>query len=373
MVALGHPYFTPISPAGQVVQKRILSIDVKREQDDDATNGASELCVVYEIANPYKHPVSVTIQSGLALLYQFGAGTKEKKKPELHVVPSTVTDRSKGEILYVADETANAVGTAGVQRIHVGTGIPNYGNAIAVNRTLVPGSSLKVEARTAVPTGVERMILVDAMVDSDRPYGLYPQLLDSEDEATAVPPPIRVYKGANFDANTQRIRLAGLESLARIDGRRGQRSEPDSSSRAKRLYDYLTKIRRRVANRGVRQLLLCTATGVLLATSMFARYALAGLNQAMIVEAGRIAAIVVLALLTAAGVRGARITLAVAFLLSGLFALIQVVTLVIQGSVGSSILLTEATAIPTLYVLCSAIVTLSAPIRSLQTKKQRAE
>ena len=361
-VGLGSAYFTPISPLGHVVEKRVLAVDVEKDRSESEEPSLSELRVVYELTNPYAYPVPVPIQSGLALLYQFGDRGDRGRKPELHVVPSTVTDQSHGELLYVADDTAGAVGTAAVQRLHVGTGVPNYRHALAVNRTLVPGSTLRIEARASVPDGVNRMILVDAMVGPDRPYGLYPQLLDDEAEENQIPPAIRVYDGAEFDEEQPRVRLPDVAPAGGLGTGPAERGGflPRWISRER-----FDQLRRALSNQGMRQLLFCAATGVLLSSSMLARYAIAGNQQPVMVEAGRIVAIIVLSLLLGGGLRGSRWVLGAAYLLSGLFSLVQVLSLVLDGAIDPVFLLTEVTVIPILYVMCSAIILLSPAVRAL--------
>jgi hypothetical protein len=362
---------------GQVVEKRILSVEVVRggapgefevEETDEA--GRPELAVVYELTNPYRFPVPVPIQSGLSVLYQYGSRGESGRKPELHVVPSTVTDHSHGELVYLADDGATAAGTAAVQRYHLGTGVPNYRHALAVNRTLVPGASLTIEARAPIPDRVERLILVDAMAGPDRPYGLYPQLLDDEKKPEQSPPPIRLYEGALFEADPPRIHIRPPEP--------GRPSRRQRQKREDRLPRWLTperyaQLQTVLGNAGRLQILAIAIAAGVLALSMLARYAIVGHRIGMFVEAGRVIAFGLLAAGLLGGIRAARWLFAGALAFSGLFALANVLSLLLRGALDPRLLLTELTLIPILYLVGSAVIALSPAVRAVARPDQDAE
>lgn len=364
----GRAYYMPISAEGQVIEKQIVSVRVTRERDEseveDPVPEAPELRVVYTLTNPYAHPVPVPIQSGLTILYQYAKSARGQQKPELHVVPSTVTDQSHGEILYLADDAATAAGTAAVQRYHLGTGVPNYRHALAVSRTLVPGATLTIEAHAQIPERVERMILVDTMVGPDRPYGIYPQLLDEEKNPDQTPPPIRLYEGALFQDDPPHVQLP-------------RRIGDERARRGPRLPRWLTAERysqlRTVFGNAARQRVVAVSViATILSTSMLVRYAILGQTIPIVVEGVRIALIGAFAGLLVRGVRAARWILAGILGASGLFSMGQMLSLVVRGTLEPAFLLTELTLIPMLYLLCSGVIAISPAIRSL-TRQERNE
>ena len=357
-------YYTPISTDGQVVEKHVDSIQVSREET------SPRIVVSYTLTNPYDHPVVVPIQSGLTLLYEYqdreadgdGDGNEEEsseRKPELHVVPATVTRHEDDEVLYVADEPSAVFGTTAIQRQHLGTGIPNYRHPVAISITLVPGDSIELQATAHLPPQVARMILVDTMVGPEQPYGLYPQLLEHPSSEGRIPPPLRVYKGASFQTDPPYVKLPANDEPA-------QRQKPLPRWLNPRRFARLQEVLR---HSGRMWSYAVTIGAVLLSASLVLRLVLAGLPERITVDAVRTVAFALLGAGTVAGSRTSRIMFVLALAASGLVGLVRVVVAVTAGSLEASILLTGATSIPILYLVGAAILLVSPAVRAHTTKQ----
>ena len=342
-------YYTPISIDGQVVEKRVDAITVSREQPKP------RVTVRYTLTNPYDHPVSIPIQSGLTLLYEYSQTGEAARGPELHVVPASVTRPGSGELLYAAEEPGSGFGTTAVQRQHLGTGIPNYRHPITESITAVPGDSLVLEAAAEIPTMVERMILVDAMVGPERPYGIYPQLLDHPTSRGRVPPPLRVYEGAVFTPDPPHVRIRrppdpAARRLSRLPGWIG----PGRYERLRRLFGHPGRV-------------WCCAVGVaavLLALSDVTRWVIAGATEAALVESARTVIFVLLTVGIARGNRLFRLGFSVALASSAAGGLVQTCVAIVRALAPATILLTEAALIPILYGIGASILLFSRSVRS---------
>ena len=341
MVRGNRSYYTPISADGQVVEKRVDSIEVSRDDDTPL------VAVSYTLSNPYTHPVTVPIQSGLTMLYQYSQTDDDPRDPELHVVPATVTRHSNGELLYVANESDAVFGTTVIQRRHLGTGIPNYRHPVAVRITLVPGDSVELEARATIPARVQRMILVDAMVGPDQPYGIYPQLLQHPTNEDRVPPPLRLYQGASFRNDPPHVEMPP----------RNRRQHP----RAIRLPRWLSPDRFEQLQRALQQTgrLWSYAIGiaaVLLSLSVAVRMILSGLTTAAVAEGARAAGFALLAAGTIRRHRMARHAFVGALAVSALEGLARLAIAIVREIVTARSLLTEAAFIPILYLAGAALL-----------------
>jgi hypothetical protein len=347
-------YYTPISVDGQVVEKHVDAIQVSRD------DSRPRVAVTYTLSNPYDHPVVVPIQSGLTLLYEYQQ-EKETRKPELHVVPATVTRPGDDELLYVAEEVGTAYGTTAVQRQHLGTGIPNYRHPIAISITLAPGDSVELEATALIPVQVEKMILVDAMVGPELPYGIYPQLLEHPSSRGRVPPPLRIYQGAFFhdDPPYVEIPTAGPST-------RGPRGLPRwlNPVRFARLQEALRQTGR-VWSWAV------TVGAVLLSASLVLRLVRAGLTGTIAVDVTRTVLFALLGAGTIKGWRTARIAFAALLGASGVLGLLQVALAIVTLPISPSVLLTQRAIVPMLFVAGSSILMLSAAVRA-HTRAQPA-
>ena len=352
-------YYTPISADGQVVEKRVESIEVTRDSPGPA------IVVRYSLTNPYDHTVSVPIQSGLTMLYQYAQSDDDLRDPELHVVPATVSS-SSGEVIYVADEPLGAFGATAIQRQHLGTGVPNYRHPVAVNVTLVPGDSVLIEARAEVPEKVRRMILVDAMVGPDRPYGIYPQLLEPSSNTDRVPPPLRIYPGASFHSDPPHVQMPQPD----LEERRTARSP------AARLPRWISperyaRLQQALRHDGRLWSLSIGLSAILLSLSMLFRSAGTDLTRSLVHGAqGLVFAALTVGLLRR--MRVARIALAVLLGVTGVAAAVEVVAAVLAaatlaGDAQIGALLTESTLIPILYLSGAAILVRSPAIRAYTT------
>ncbi|MFW6313917.1 MAG: hypothetical protein ACOC2N_08535 [Spirochaetota bacterium] len=351
-------YYTPISVEGQVVEKRVETIEVTRAEPDPAVS------VRYTLTNPYSHPMSVPVQSGLILLYQYAQENDEgeTRDPELHVVPATVTRVETGELLYTADEPGPVFGTTAIQRRHLTTGVPNYRHPITVEQLMVPGDTLMLQATASVPGRVERMILVDTMVGPDRRYGIYPQLLEDPSSEGRVPPPLRVYEGAVFEPEPPRVRIP--------------RGTPEKSRRPASLPRWITAERFARLQRILRQTgkMWCTAVGVgavLLSLSVALRWFIVGFTDSMLIELARTA---IFGALTAGVIRGNhhfRLGLTILLALSAVSGLAQVALTIVHAEAPATILLTEAGLIPILYAVGSSILWWAPSVRAHAGAPQR--
>ncbi len=347
-------YYTPISADGQVVEKRVESIEVTRDPPGPA------VIVRYSLTNPYDHTVSVPIQSGLTMIYQYAQSDDDLRDPELHVVPATVSS-SGGEVIYVADEPGGVFGATAIQRQHLGTGVPNYRHPVSVNVTLVPGDSVVIEARAQVPDKVRRMILVDAMVGPDRPYGIYPQLLEPSLSTDHVPPPLRIYQGASFHPDPPHVQMP----LPDPEERR------TAQSPAVRLPRWISperyaRLQQALRHDGRLWSLSIGLSAILLSLSMLVRST--GTDIASLLVYGVLS--LVLVLLTAGLLRRmriARLAMAVVLSVTGIGTLAEVVAAVLAGQADVSVLLTEAAFIPILYLSGVAMLLRSPAIRAYTT------
>jgi len=342
-------YYTPISVDGQVVRKHVESILVSREDERPSVT------VTYTLTNPYDHPVTVPIQSGLTMLYQYAQSDDDPKDPELHVVPATVTRHGNGELLYVAEGSGSVLGTAAIQRRHLGTGIPNYRHPVAVNVTLVPGDSVELEASASLPVRVQRMILVDAMVGPEQPYGIYPQLVERTDNETPNPPPLRVYEGASFRENPPHVRMPAPTE--------------DSGARTRRLPRWVDPVRFARLQAALRQhgKLWSYAIGggaIFLAGSLLLRSILADLPERIVLDTVRL---VLFTGLTALLIRRsivARVAFAAALGISGLLDLLPLALAVITGDLPPAVLSTEYALIPMAFLAGAALLLALPPVRA---------
>lgn len=342
-------YYTPISVDGQVVRKHVDSILVSREGDGPTVT------VTYTLTNPYDHSVIVPIQSGLTMLYEYAQSDDDPKAPELHVVPATVTRHANGELLYVAQGSGSVLGTTAIQRQHLGTGIPNYRHPVAVNVTLVPGDSVELEASASLPARVQRMILVDAMVGPEQPYGIYPQLVERPDNETQTPPPLRVYEGASFREDPPHVRMPPPS-----EGSRG---------RSRRLPRWVDPVRFARLQATLRQhgKLWAYAIGggaILLALSLLLRSILASLPDRIVLDAVRL---LLFGGLTVGLVRRsslARVSLAATLGVSGVLDLLPVVHAVIAGALPPEALWSAYALIPILFLGGAALLLALAPVRA---------
>jgi hypothetical protein len=347
MLSDDRSYYTPITIEGQVVEKRIESIAVARDEPSPTVT------VRYTLANPYRHPISVPIQSGITLLYQYAQKSDDTKEPELHVVPATVTNLANGELLYSADEHGPTFGTATIQRRHLGTGIPNYLHPITVSVTLVPGDLRAVQAVARIPSTVERMILVDAMVGPDRRYGIYPHLIKDASNERRVPPPLRVYEGALFENDPPRLRFR--EASPNETPKPGVARWLDPA-RSERLQRFLREPGR----------MWCYAVGAgstLLSLSVATRWFIVGADRAALGEVARTAVFAALAVGLVRGNRYARTGYAFSLAASAAVGLTQVAIALATGIAPATVLLTEATMIPILYAGAAAVLIRSPSVR----------
>ncbi len=340
-------YYTPISADGQVVEKRVESIEVMRDAP------GPQIIVRYTLTNPYDHTVSVPIQSGLTLLYQYSQSDDDLRDPELHVVPATVSS-SGGEVIYVADEPGGVFGATAIQRQHLGTGVPNYRYPIAANVTLVPGDSVLIEARAGVPDRVRRMILVDAMVGPDRPYGIYPQLLESDSSTSRVPPPLRIYPGASFHPDPPHVQMPLPDRAERRTPRLPRWISPERYAR----------LQQALRHDGRLWSLSVGLSAVLLSLSLVIRTAGGGVTSSLVTHTVQL---IVFALLTVGlmrRVQAARIAMALVLSVAGIAALTQVAVAIASAAAPPGLLLTEATLIPILYLSGAGILVRSAAVRA---------
>ncbi|MFW5689287.1 MAG: hypothetical protein ACOC1U_06935 [Spirochaetota bacterium] len=339
-------YYTPIAANGQVVEKHVESIQVSRE------DARPRVTVSYSLTNPYDHPIVVPIQSGLTLLYEFQQQGADRK-PELHVVPATVTRHANGELLYVADEAGTVFGTTAIQRQHLGTGIPNYRHPVAISITLVPGDVIELEASASIPPQVEKMILVDAMVGPEQPYGIYPQLLEHPSSEGRVPPPLRVYKGASFQPDPPYVRMPTLKP------------EDRPAVRLPRWISSVQFARLQAALRHVGRMwaYAVTATAVILGVSLVVRLLLAGMADRIMLDLVRTLAFAALGVYTIRGSGAARIAFTALLAASGVLGLVQVASAIVSGPLPPLVLLTQAAIIPILFVAC-ALALVSPSVRA---------
>jgi len=350
-------YYTPISIEGQLVEKRVEAIDVTRAEPGPAVS------VRYTLTNPYVQPITVPVQSGLILLYQYTQKDDEEKPrdPELHVVPATVRRADNDELIYTANEPGPVFGTTAIQRRHLSTGLPNYRHPITVEQIMVPGDTLTVQATASVPGQVDRMILVDTMVGPDRRYGIYPQLLEDPSNEGRVPPPLRVYEGSEFEPDPPRVRLARGQGNPRgTEARVGRPAAlprwitPERFARLQRILSQTGK-------------LWCVAIGigaVLLSLSVALRWFIAGDTESMLVELVRVA---IFGGLTVGVVRGNhyfRLGLTILLAASAAMGLTEVALAIVHSIVPATVLLTEAGLIPILYAVGSAILWWAPSIRA---------
>ena len=348
-------YYTPISVDGQVVEKRVESIEVSHEPP-----GAT-VAVHYTLTNPYDHPVSVPIQSGLTMLYQFSFGEDGQRDPELHVVPATVS-HSNGEILYSADEPIDIFGATAIQRQHLGTGIPNYRHPVAVNVTLVPGDSVTIEAMARVPDRVERMILVDVMAGPDRPYGIYPQLIEHPSSRNRVPPALRIYEGASFSNDPPSVHMPPPSHY-----------EPDRTDRLPQWIAPERFARFQAVLRQTGRLWSCAVgTGsIVLLLSMILRSLIAGTTEYLVIDTVRVALAGILTIGLAHGSRVARFAMALLLAASGMWGLLRVGIPVATGALQVDAILTEAAMIPILFLTGAGILLGSPSIRAFTARRSR--
>ena len=348
-------YYTPISIDGQVVEKRVESIEVSHESPGPT------VAVQYTLTNPYDHPVSVPIQSGLTMLYQYSHGGDGQRDPELHVVPATVS-HSSGEILYSADEPIDIFGVTAIQRQHLGTGIPNYHHPVAVNVTLVPGDSVMIEAMARVPERVERIILVDTMAGPDRPYGIYPQLIEHPSSSDQVPPALRIYEGASFTSDPPSVRMPPPP-----------RQEPDPAGRLPRWiaperYAWLQAVLRQT---GRSWSYAVGAASIVLSLSMMLRSLPAGTADLLVVDTARVALAGILTVGLAHGSRVARYAMALLLAASGVWGLAQVGIPVATGALEANAILTESAMIPILFLIGAGFLLGSPSIRAFTARRSR--
>ncbi len=348
-------YYTPISVDGQVVEKRVESIEVSHEQP------GAIVVVQYSLSNPYDHPVSVPIQSGLTMLYQFTQIEDGQRDPELHVVPATVS-HSNGEILYSADEPIDIYGATAIQRQHLGTGIPNYRHPVAASVTLVPGDSVTIEATARLPERVERMILVDVMAGPDRPYGIYPQLIEHPSSRNRVPPALRVYEGASFNTNPPSVHMPPTPQ-----------QEASGAGRLPRWIAPERFARLQTALRHSGRLWICAVGigAVALSLSMVLQSLLAGATDHLVVDGARFALAGILTVGLAHGSRIARYAMTVLLAASGIWGLFQVGTLIATGALPANSLLTEAAMIPILLLTGAWLLARSPAIRAFTARRSR--
>ncbi|MFW5716119.1 MAG: hypothetical protein ACOC0E_01600 [Spirochaetota bacterium] len=341
-------YYTPISSNGLVVEKTVESINVSRG------DGNSTVSVTYRLGNPYDHPVATPVQSALTMLFQYSQTDDEPREPELHVVPATVRRRPEGELLYTDSGADAMLGTTAIQRQHLGTGIPNYRHPVAVNLTLVPGDSITIQATAKVPSRVQRMILVDAMVGPDQPYGIYPQLLRHPANTGRTPPPLRVYEGASFEPDPPYVELSGITA-----------STPRHLPKLPRWIrpPRFAGLQRAFRRAGGAWAYAITIGAVLLSLSIVVRTAVIGATDQMVAEIVRSAVFGVLGAGTILGVSAARKAFALVLAVSGLLGAAQIAVAVAQGALPPSALLTDALLIPILYLGGAAILMWSRTVR----------
>lgn len=349
-------YYTPISADGQVVRKHVESILVSREDERPTVT------VTYTLTNPYDHPVTVPIQSGLTMLYQYAQSDDDPRDPELHIVPATVTRHGNGELLYVAEGSGAVLGTTAIQRQHLGTGIPNYRHPVAVNVTLVPGDSVELEATASLPARVQRMILVDAMVGPGRPYGIYPQLVERPDNGEETPPPLRVYEGASFREDPPHVRMPAPSGEAR-----------ERSRRLPRWVDPVrfARLQATLRQHGKLWSYAIGAGAIVLAASLLLRSILASLSDRVVIDAVRLA---LFAGLTAGLVRRstvARVSFAAALAVSGVLDLIPIVHAVTAGELPAAVLATGYALIPLLFLAGATLLLSLPPVRAYTARRGR--
>ncbi len=344
-------YYTPISIEGQVVEKRVEAIEVTRAEPGPAVS------VRYTLTNPYLHPITVPVQSGLILLYQYAQedGEEGGRDPELHVVPATVRRVDNEDLIYAADEPGPIFGTTAIQRRHLSTGVPNYRHPITVEQIMVPGDTLTVQAVASVPGQVDRMILVDTMVGPDRQYGIYPQLLEDPTSEKRVPPPLRVYEGSEFEPRPPRVRIP--------------RGGPEKTGRSPAIPRWITPERFARLQRILRQTgkMWCIAIGVaaaLLSLSIALRWFIVGYTDSMLIELVRTAIFAALTVGVAHGNHHVRLGLTILLAASAATGLAQVALAIVHAEAPMTILLTEAGLIPILYAVGSAILWWAPSIRA---------
>jgi len=333
------------------VEKRVDAIDVIR-----ADSGPT-VSVCYTLTNPYVHPITVPVQSGLILLYQYTQDDEEDepRNPELHVVPATVRRKDNDELIYIANEPGPVFGTTAIQRRHLSTGVPNYRHPITVEQLMVPGDTLTVQATASVPGQVDRMILVDTMVGPDRRYGIYPQLLEDPSSEGRVPPPLRVYEGAEFEPDPPRVRLArGVGRKARLPAAFSRWITPERFARLQRLLSETGR-------------LWCIAIGTgaaLLSLSVALRWFIVGFTDSMLIELARTALFGALTVGSARGNTYFHLGLTILLAASAAMGIAQPAIAIVHAEMPATILLTEAGLIPILYAVGSAILWRSPSIRA---------
>jgi hypothetical protein len=221
--------------------------------------------------------------------------------------------------------------------------------------TLVPGDSIELEAIARIPLRVQRMILVDAMVGPDQPYGIYPQLLEHPSNEGRTPPALRVYKGASFQNNPPHIQMptAGRER----------------TQRPRRLPSWIKAPRFAALQRLLRRSGKLWAYGIaigatLLSLSVLLRVAIQGSMDLVVTEGVRTLVFAVLGFGTIVGAAAARRSFALVLGVSGLLGLVQIAVGVIGGTLPSSVLLTEAVMIPILYLGAAGVLALSRTLRA---------